>query len=59
MADRRPPRVGHVFRLAGIICDAIADSDGNRQTINPITLAQQILSNPRSQWAPAQEVEHG
>ena len=57
MADRRPPRVGHVFRLAGIICDAIADSDG--KTIDPITLAQRILNDPRSQWAPAQEVEHG
>ena len=59
MADRRPPAIGHVFCLASIICDAITDSDGNRQTINPITLAQRILNDPRSQWAPAQEVEHG
>ena len=57
MADRRPPKVGQVFRLAGIICDAIADSEG--KTIDPITLAQRILNDPRSQWAPAQEVNRG
>jgi hypothetical protein len=56
MDDRLPPRVGHVFRLAGIICDAMAEADD--KTIDPITLAQKILSDPRSRWAPAQEVNH-
>ena len=51
--DRLPPKVGHVFRLAGIICDAMAQVSG--QTIDPITLAQRILNHPHSQWAPAQE----
>lgn len=50
MADRLPPRVGHVFRLAGIICDAMAEVDG--EVIDPITLALQILNHPHSQWGP-------
>jgi hypothetical protein len=56
MDDRLPPKVGHVFRPAGIICDAMAEADG--ETIDPITLAQRILNDPRSQWAPAQEVQN-
>jgi hypothetical protein len=56
MDDRLPPKVGHVFRPAGIICDAMAKADD--KTIDPITLAQKILSDPRSRWAPAQEVNH-
>lgn len=56
MTDRLPPSDEYVFRLAFIICDAMAEADD--KTIDPITLAQKILSDPRSRWAPAQEVDH-
>lgn len=57
MADRRPSMVGHVFCLAAIISKAAAESGG--QDLDPITLAWKILSDPRSQWAPAQEENRG
>lgn len=60
MADRRPPAIGHVFCLAAIISKAAADfSESGGQDLDPLTLAQRILNDPRSQWAPAQEVNRG
>lgn len=60
MADRRPSMVGHVFCLAAIISKAKADfAESGGQDLDPITLAQKILSDPRSQWAPAQEENRG
>jgi hypothetical protein len=51
--------VGHVFCLAAIISNAAADfAESGGQDLDPLTLAQKILSDPRSQWAPAQEVDH-
>jgi hypothetical protein len=59
MDDRLPPVVGHVFCLAAIISNAAADFvESGGQDLDPLTLAQKILSDPRSQWAPAQEVNH-
>lgn len=52
-SDRLPPKIGHVFQLAAIICNAITEAD--TKITDPTTLAQKILSDPRSQWAPAQE----
>lgn len=52
--------VGHVFCLAAIICTAAADfAESGGQDLDPITLAQKILSDPRSQWAPAQDENRG
>jgi len=49
-----PPRVGHILRLAAIICRV----DGNHDK-GAAALAEAILSHPDSRWQPAQPEEEG
>ena len=52
------PRIGPLLR--GESANAAADfAESGGQDLDPLTLAQLILNDPRSQWAPAQEVNRG